>query len=228
MKTKGIMTFVFCLCVSFVFGQWVDGGATITTTDVPIAERTGGPATFILNRTDGAAASVAAGAFAATMRFPNDKFFRFQSQPQSDILAGNGNNIVNVIEVSGQAALNTLFIDANSNVGIGTSTPAGKLAVQGTILSTEVKVKNDVTVPDYVFESDYNLMPLGEVEAYIKENKHLPEIPSAAEIEADGGVKLSEMTLGLLKKVEELTLHMIEMKKENETLKAKVEVLENK
>ncbi|WP_257667133.1 hypothetical protein [Parapedobacter tibetensis] len=100
----------------------------------------------------------------------------------------------------------------NGNVGIGTNNPQAKLAVNGNILATEVKVKTDISVPDYVFEPDYELTPLSEVEAYVKEHKHLPEIPSAADIQRDG-LDLAEMNLLLLKKVEELTLIVIEQNK---------------
>lgn len=77
-------------------------------------------------------------------------------------------------------------------------------------------------VPDYVFEKGYKMQSLPELEAYVKENKHLPGVPSAKEMEK--GVDLSEMNLKLLKKVEELTLHMIEMDKDitiqNQALKS--------
>lgn len=106
----------------------------------------------------------------------------------------------------------------NGNVGIGTTDPKAKLAVEGTILATEVKVKTNISVPDYVFEEGYRLPALDEIETYIKEHKHLPEIASAAEIKRDG-LDLAEMNLLLLKKVEELTLHLIEKDKENRRLK---------
>ena len=116
---------------------------------------------------------------------------------------------------------NRLVIRNDGNVGIGTTSPDAKLAVKGHIHTQEVRV--DMTgsmVPDYVFEDSYNLRPLSELENYINQNKHLPEVPSATEIEANG-VKLAEMNMVLLKKVEELTLYVIELKKEVDKLKAK-------
>jgi hypothetical protein len=101
-------------------------------------------------------------------------------------------------------------IDNSGNVSIGTTDPKGfKLAVNGKIWSKEVNVAMTNPGPDYVFEKDYNLLPLSELETYITQNKHLPEVPSAKEMEADG-LNLKEMNLLLLKKVEELTLHLIE------------------
>lgn len=121
----------------------------------------------------------------------------------------------------------TLAIKAiqNGNVGIGTPNPDEKLTVKGKIHTQEVRV--DMTgplVPDYVFENDYKLKTLKEVEEYIKENKHLPEIPSAQEIEKNG-LMLAEMNMTLLKKIEEMTLYMIEIKKENEEMKKDISIL---
>ncbi len=114
-------------------------------------------------------------------------------------------------------------IDASGNIGIGTASPTHRLEVNGTIRSKEVKVEA-TGWPDYVFESDYNLRSLEETEAYIKANKHLPEIPSAKEMEANG-VQLGEMNMLLLKKIEELTLYVIELKKENEAQQQEIENL---
>lgn len=66
-----------------------------------------------------------------------------------------------------------------------------------------------INAPDYVFKKDYNLMPLTEVKDYISRNGHLPGVPSAETMEKNGAVDLVEMNLTLLKKVEELTLHLI-------------------
>jgi len=105
-----------------------------------------------------------------------------------------------------------LRISANGNVGIGTATPTEKLAVNGKIRAKEIKVE-PTGWSDYVFEDDYKIASLAEIEKYIKANKHLPEIPTAKEVAANG-VDLGEMNKLLLKKVEELTLHLIQKDKE--------------
>jgi len=111
------------------------------------------------------------------------------------------------------ASLTFMFWKSNGYVGIGTNNPTQKLTVNGTVYSTEVKVDvNAGTGPDYVFEPTYQLPSLTEIETYIKANKHLPEVPSAKEMETNG-INLSEMNMMLLKKVEELTLYLIEVKK---------------
>lgn len=103
------------------------------------------------------------------------------------------------------------YINGGS-MGIGTTSPGNaKLAVAGTIASTEIVVEiNPGQGPDYVFEENYNLKPLEEVKEYISDNKHLPEIPSAKEME-ENGVGLADMNMRLLKKIEELTLYQIEL-----------------
>jgi hypothetical protein len=112
------------------------------------------------------------------------------------------------------------------NVGIGTYDPDSKLTVNGKIHAQEVKIDllSPMTVPDYVFASDYKLKTLQEVEEYIKENSHLPEIPSAKEIEKNG-LMLAEMNMSLLKKMEEMTLYMIEQEKKNNVQSKEIESL---
>lgn len=118
-----------------------------------------------------------------------------------------------------------MHILPNGNVGVGVLSPSAKLTVNGNILAKEIKVTNNIAVPDYVFEPDYALPSLSYVESYVKEHRHLPEIPSAKDIE-EGGLDLGEMNLLLLKKVEELTLHLIEKNKEIGEQRAKIEILE--
>ena len=117
-------------------------------------------------------------------------------------------------------------IKPNGNVGIGTTNPTSKLTVAGNIASREVKVTVDAGA-DFVFEKDYDLPSLESVDKFIKENKHLPEIASAQEMQKDG-INLSEMNIKLLQKIEELTLYVIEMKKEIEKQNVEIKSLKNK
>ncbi len=116
-------------------------------------------------------------------------------------------------------------INEKGNVGIGTLTPDSKLTVAGKIHSQEVLVTiNAGGGADFVFENGYNLPSLRKVETYIKENKHLPEIASAKEMEVDG-LKLAEMNIKLLQKIEELTLYTIQQQKEIDSIKKEKEEL---
>lgn len=111
-------------------------------------------------------------------------------------------------------------IHSSDAVGIGTSNVGNhKLVVAGSINAKEILVTETVPGSDYVFESDYSLMPLHELESFVKENKHLPEVMSAKEF-AENGYNLGEMDDVLLRKVEELTLYVIQQQKEIEELKS--------
>lgn len=123
--------------------------------------------------------------------------------------------------IFGTNGADRMVIHSNGNVGIGTgdNTPGSRLTVNGSIHAKEVKVNLNVPGPDYVFDKNYALTSLPDTEKYIKKHKHLPGIPSAKEMEANG-INLSEMNMKLLEKVEELTLHLIK-------INTKVERLEN-
>ena len=120
-------------------------------------------------------------------------------------------------------AKNLVLNQFGGNVGIGTTNPQNALSVNGTIQAKQVIVNTGWS--DYVFAPTYRLQPLSEVASYIKTNGHLPDIPSAGEVEAKG-VNLGEMQSKLLAKVEELTLHMIEAERENRELRERIARLE--
>jgi hypothetical protein len=105
-------------------------------------------------------------------------------------------------------------IDASGNIGIGTTNTHGNmLAVNGSAIATSMTVQLYGSWPDYVFKKDYQLPTLQEVKTYIDQNHHLPEMPSEQDITKDG-LNLGEMNKLLTKKVEELTLYLIEKDKQ--------------
>lgn len=142
-----------------------------------------------------------------------------------------------------------MIVKGNGNVGIGTTAPTKKLHVQGdSFLSGKVQIGNVSTTSnqydlfvekgilteqvkvavkstgewsDYVFEEDYNLMPLRELENYVSKNKHLPNVPSAEEVVKEG-INMAKMDAKLLEKIEEAYLYIIELKQEVEQLKTQV------
>lgn len=121
----------------------------------------------------------------------------------------NGKKIVN-----GTAGTGGIFVSTNGDVGVNTNQPQAKLAVNGDVLAKEVRVSIASTNwPDYVFSSEYEMMSLGELEKYINEHRHLPGVPSAAEVDERGDIDLGAMNAILLQKIEEMTLRMIEMEK---------------
>jgi len=121
--------------------------------------------------------------------------------------------------------------EKDGKIGIGTTIPDELLTVKGKIHTQEVLVDLDGAVaPDYVFETYYNgfsemmpnysLIALEDLEAFLKENNHLPNVPSAETMETEG-ISLKEMNLLLLQKIEELTLYTLQQQKEIDALKEK-------
>lgn len=144
-----------------------------------------------------------------------------------DNLNDNGGivTIYNVIRDNAHTYIGNLNV-IDGNVGIGTDLPSEKLSVNGKIRAKEIKVEA-TNWPDYVFEQGYQVGKLEELESYVKAHKHLPDMPSAKQIAANG-LELGEMVRLQQQKIEELTLHLIEKDKalkkvavENIQLKAK-------
>jgi hypothetical protein len=162
----------------------------------------------------------------------NEAYYTFIQDTRAHIVYQNDEaasamefKLINTDTETGEGAnANTnvvLYLHGDQNGGRvrigGATAPSEKLVVDGKILAEEVKVQT-VPASDYVFESDYNLRSLEEVDAFIQQNKHLPDIPSAEEF-ATNGVGLGEMDDMLLRKVEELTLYVIELQRQINDLK---------
>ncbi len=137
--------------------------------------------------------------------------------------SNSGHQFINYDGTTWHARMN---IDNDGKVSIGegiissANTPNDYLLyVQKGILTEKLKVQIS-TDPwsDFVFNNDYNLLPLSKVESFVKTNKHLPEVPSAAEVAKDG-IDVSNMDAKLLQKIEELTLYAIQQQKEIDELK---------
>tara|TARA_R110002051_G_scaffold315903_1_gene394876 strand:- start:2677 stop:3810 length:1134 start_codon:yes stop_codon:yes gene_type:complete len=152
---------------------------------------------------------------------------------------GNESSLSNVLSITTsnissntspwlQAESNISFVEGN--VGIGTNSFDSKLTVKGKIHAEEIKVDLSVPAPDYVFKKDYKLKTLEETQKYINENGHLPNIPSAKELE-ENGLELGIMNMKLLEKIEELTLYIIQLEKENKKMmefEERLKSIENK
>ena len=126
-----------------------------------------------------------------------------------------------------------LLINKYGKVGIGVTPPGNNttpylLYVAGGIKTIDIKVTAATNFPDYVFAKDYELMGIYELEAYLKKHKHLPEIPSAVEVESNEGFEVGDMQTKLLKKIEEQTLYIISLQKQVDELKQMIYKTKNK
>jgi hypothetical protein len=142
------------------------------------------------------------------------------------LVIGKGAVIGQNYYTTNTAPANGLLIEGNVLIGKTTQTNSTyKLEVEGKIRATEIVVNS--TGADFVFDKNYKPLNLSELEQYVNINKHLPDVPSASEMQTNG-MNVSDMQTTLLQKVEELTLYMIELKKENNQLKKEIENIKNK
>ena len=161
--------------------------------------------------------------------------FLFENGTKGNVIIGNGNVFsggfagLTVTAGQGQQYANDLAIVAMGRslfmdelaIGVQGFTPGYKLAVDGKIIAEELRIQNSIDWapwPDYVFEKEYKLRNISELEKYLNENKHLPEVPSAKNIK-DDGIVIGDMQITLLKKIEELTLYIIDQQKQIDELK---------
>ncbi|MDN3581382.1 hypothetical protein [Mucilaginibacter flavus] len=150
------------------------------------------------------------------------RFIDINSTESGKVLQVNGTGVGIGYDPPAWSSPDKLYV--SGNVGIGTTSPREALSVNGNIRSKQVKVEL-ANWPDYVFQKDYQLLSLRDVETYIDQNHHLPETPSAQEIETSG-LNLGEMNKLLMKKVEELTLYLIEKDKKDKEQESRIEKLE--
>ncbi|HOX78564.1 MAG TPA: hypothetical protein PLW31_11060 [Bacteroidales bacterium] len=139
----------------------------------------------------------------------------------------DGESLLRLNAEQGGGSRNDLVILNSGSVCLGTTTEATgyRLNVDGKVICTEVRVEALANWPDYVFGDNYRLMTLAELEQNIKSNGHLPGLPSASHVEANG-FELGNMQRILLEKIEELTLYTIEQNKQITELQKKVSDLE--
>lgn len=129
-----------------------------------------------------------------------------------DVYCSGNINADNNVYSANLSATSNLTVGGNSTLGNGFyCSQAGQVRTKEIVVTL-------TGWSDYVFDSDYKLMPLGELERYVKANKHLPNIPTAGEVESDG-VNVGEMNALLLEKIEELTLYIIDLQKQIDELK---------
>ena len=141
-------------------------------------------------------------------------------KPSAGIIEGE-NTTLSLNRVSDK---NVSMVYGGGNVGIGVLNATSKLEVDGKIRSEEIKVEI-INGADFVFSDNYRLGSLAALEHYIKANKHLPEIASEKKMQ-ENGLEVGKFQIQLLQKIEELTLYVIELKKEINKLQQKVTTLE--
>lgn len=227
---------------NYGFSPYIAFNAVVTTSDVSTSSNMITPYYVGNSTTPGTGLIIRSDAGKGRLRF-------FQQNYITN--AGNGDgtwNLAGFTEVmtlmdNGYLGLGTsnpsekLSVVGNTSVSgkvyIGSITPGANtlpysLAVNGSAIFTKAVVRLYNNWPDYVFAKNYQPMPLKDLEKYILQYGHLPEIPSAEEIQKQDGVDLGEMNTKLLKKVEELTLYVIQLQKENDEIKEELKKLKEK
>ncbi len=198
LKYIKLMSLTLIMFPVFVSGQWTTSGTNIYNTN------TGNVGIGTSNPDRTLAVTGQLGLSGAT---PAVVFKYVGSSTKVWDIASFGNDLA----INETGILSRFILKSGGNVGIGTSNPTEKLSVNGKIRAHEIKVET-ANWPDYVFSKNYNLPALQSVEKHIKEEGYLPDMPSAKEVESNG-INVGEMNGKLLKKIEELTLYLIDLDK---------------
>lgn len=157
-------------------------------------------------------------------------WFNNSTNVESSFIGQYTDNLFGIFGNAWQFAINrndgTVYMGSGNLDGENLTNGAGyKLRVFGKVIAEEVRVQLKNAWPDYVFENGYKKLSLSELEKYVIENKHLPNIPSAKEIEKDGH-QLGDVQIKMLEKIEELSLYIIDQNKAIEELKKRINQIE--
>jgi len=240
---KNLLALIVCLLTVYTASaQWSDNGGTISTTDkvavgisninnnfdeLVLSRSKSGPVVFKVENTGTAGNSHSA--FSMSNTGSGDIRMQWVAQGVGTWYMGIDNSDDSKLKFKwNNASLegSELTVDRNGNIGVGTDNPQAKLSVNGKMESEEVQVKQDIA--DYVFKADYDLISLEDLESFIKSNGHLPNVQNEKNVNDNRGlINLGELTVSVLEKVEELTLHVIELNKRIKTLEAENSVLRN-
>lgn len=184
------------------------------------------------------------------MRIEDEVYGEINRNVSWDFIVSGVNQKLYINSQSGSTVNKVMTLTETGNVGIANSNPEAVLDIyaqsnekafvirngendedvqfyvkaDGYVIARDVLVKTGLIFPDYVFDKNYDLKSLTEVEKYISENKHLPDVPSASDIK-NSGLNLANMDATLLKKIEELTLYVIDLKKQNEEIQKEIDLL---
>ena len=134
-------------------------------------------------------------------------------------IQNDGGNVMMCASELGRVGIGILAVNDLANGYI--------FSVDGKIIAEELRIQNSANWPDYVFQNNYNLMPLEELKESIEANKHLPNIPSASEVENDG-ILVGDMQKKMMEKIEELTLYILDLNEANKKLQEEMNLLKAK
>lgn len=210
---KNLLFFIpilfFCI-VSHSFAQWSTNGSSVYYNNGNVGIGTSNPLLPL---------HFSNGMQIGTSGTANQNFHFYSHSSGSDwgLHLYNGNN---------GSGTHLFVVKNNGSVGIGTNNPDNnyKLSINGKVRSKEVVVESGWS--DFVFYDDYNLMSLADLEKFINQNKHLPEIPTEKEVN-EKGIGIGEISSKLLQKIEELTLYIIDQNKKIEELEQRLSSIEN-